>query len=584
MCAKSASLRAQMQTFKELALAPQLDKALVAKNFTTPTPIQAQAIPPAMEGRDLIACAQTGTGKTAAFAIPILSKIYAEKDSTALVLVPTRELAVQVTLVFRELSLFMPHVRTVDLIGGVAMQPQLRAIAKGFRIIIATPGRLVDHLERGSVKLNTLAVLTLDEADRMLDMGFAPQLRQIFRYLPKSHQTLLFSATLPPNIQEITKNILKNPVEVKVGAVSTPIEKIEQSHRSVNGEAKNAALIEEINSREGSMLIFARTQKRTDRLARYLQAQNIPAGLIHGGRSQNQRNRAIDEFKDGTTRILVATDIAARGIDIDHVAHVINYDLPQVPEDYIHRIGRTARAGRTGKALSLISHEERPLWRDIEKLLRGKGASSGATAANGSKPIQLKTSPEDRAEDAKKRAHRKGPPSRGRTEGAPARSAGSTGFGFAREESGGRSIHRTSGPKGREERIYGAPVEKAARVHGVRAEGNVVPVKNTDHNESPRPRREREISNRDVRAFSRDTRNKSRMPDANDSFGRDLGGATITMNGARKTDASAKPQGIKPFAAKAPGGYKGRKPSGSVGSGSGRAVPLSPKFKARSQR
>ena len=372
-----------MQNFKELKLAPQLEKALVAMNFSIPTPIQAQAIPVAMTGKDLIACAQTGTGKTVAFGIPILSSIFAKKDSTALILVPTRELAVQVTLVLRQLAFHMPHVRVVDLIGGVSMQPQMRAIAKGFRIIVATPGRLVDHLERGSVKLQKLEILTLDEADRMLDMGFAPQLRQIFKYLPKVHQTLLFSATLPPNIQEITKNILKNPAQVQVGAVSKPIEKIDQSTRSVNGEAKNAAVLEEIASREGSMLIFVRTQKRTDRLARFLEAQKVNVGLIHGGRSQNQRNRAIDAFKNGDTRILVATDIAARGIDIDHVAHVINYDLPQVPEDYVHRIGRTARAGRTGKALSLISHEERPLWREIEKLLKGKGSAGGATEANG---------------------------------------------------------------------------------------------------------------------------------------------------------------------------------------------------------
>jgi ATP-dependent RNA helicase DeaD len=522
-----------MQNFKELTLAPQLEKALAAMNFSIPTPIQAQAIPVAMEGRDLIACAQTGTGKTVAFAIPILSTIFAKKDSSALILVPTRELAVQVTQVFRDLSLHMPHVRTVDLIGGVSMQPQLRAISKGFRIIVATPGRLVDHLERGSVKLNNLAVLTLDEADRMLDMGFAPQLRQIFRYLPKVHQTLLFSATLPPNIQEITKNILKNPVEVKIGAVSKPIEKIDQSTRSVNGEAKNAAVLEEINQREGSMLIFARTQKRTDRLAHFLQGHKIPAGLIHGGRSQNQRNRAIDEFKNGTIRILVATDIAARGIDIDHVAHVINFDLPQVPEDYIHRIGRTARAGRTGKALSLISHEERPLWREIEKLLNGKGGSGGATQANGAPPKHLKTNPEDRKHDAQKRAsknkepHRKGPPSRGRTEGASARSAGSAGFGFARETQGGKSIHAHAGP--RTEITERAPV----------------------------PRRDREISNRDVRAFSKGDTNQRSERSA---------GPTIRAN-------------EKPSA-----GFKAKKAPGSVGGGAGRANPFAPKFKARSRK
>ena len=359
-----------MLTFDELNLAPALNKALLTMNFKEPTPVQAQAIPIALTGADLIACSQTGTGKTAAFAIPILSKILSQKESIALVLVPTRELAVQVTQVFRSLSFHMPHVRIVELIGGISMQPQLRALSKGYRVIIATPGRLLDHLERNSVKLLQVETLTLDEADRMLDMGFAPQLREIFKYLPKAHQTLLFSATIPPNILELTKNILKNPVKINVGPNSKPIEKITQTSRSVNGEAKNAALIEEINIRAGSILVFVRTQKRTDRLARFLQAQNILVERIHGGRSQGQRNRAMDDFKTGKTRILVATDVAARGIDIDHVAHVINFDIPQVPEDYVHRIGRTARSGRSGQALSFISHEERPLWREIQRLIR----------------------------------------------------------------------------------------------------------------------------------------------------------------------------------------------------------------------
>jgi ATP-dependent RNA helicase DeaD len=390
-----------LENFKELALPIQLEKALLAMKFEVPTPVQAQSIPVVLSGRDLVACAQTGTGKTAAFAIPILANLLLNKESTALVLVPTRELAVQVTKVFRELSFHMPHVRTVELIGGVSMQPQMRAIGKGWRVIVATPGRLMDHLERGSVKLQNIKVLTLDEADRMLDMGFAPQLKQIFKHLPKLHQTLLFSATLPANILEITKSLLKNPVEVKVGAVSTPIEKIAQSHRTVNGEAKNAALLEEIANRQGSMLVFVRTQRRTDKLARYLEAQKVHVGLIHGGRSQGQRTRAIDEFKDGTTRILVATDIAARGIDIDHVAHVINFDLPMVAEDYIHRIGRTARAGREGNAISFISHEERPLWREIEKLLKGKKGPE--LAANTANAIDLGP-PSERSK--KKTAHR----------------------------------------------------------------------------------------------------------------------------------------------------------------------------------
>ncbi len=366
-----------MKNFSELSLAPQIEKALKAMSFETPTPIQAEAIPAALLGRDVLACAQTGTGKTAAFAIPMISKLVEKKDSMALILVPTRELAVQVSEVIRQLTLHLPLIRTVSLIGGMSMQPQLRALARGYKIIVATPGRLLDHMDRRTVSLAKLSILTLDEADRMLDMGFAPQLRQIFKHLPHEYQTLLFSATLPPNIMEITSNILENPVQVKIGAVSTAAPKITQKTKELKGDEKNNAILEEINARQGSILIFARTQARTDRLARYLEKYAVPVARIHGGRSQGQRTRALDDFRTETVRILVATDIAARGIDIDHVAHVINYDLPQVAEDYIHRIGRTARAGREGEALSLVAPEERGLWKEIQKLL-SKKANPGA--------------------------------------------------------------------------------------------------------------------------------------------------------------------------------------------------------------
>ena len=361
-----------MKSFSELKLAPSLQKAILGMNFTTPTPIQAQAIPSALSGRDVLASAQTGSGKTAAFAIPILSALLENRDRTALILVPTRELSTQVTEVFRNLALHAPSIRIVSLIGGVSMQPQLRALSKGYQVIVATPGRLVDHLERKSITLSKLQILTLDEADRMLDMGFAPQLKQIFRYLPEHYQTLLFSATLPQHIIELTKSLLSDPVHVRIGAVSSAAPKIDQKTKHVGSTEKNNAILDEINAREGSILIFGRTQRRVDRLAKYLGSYGVDTGRIHGGRSQGQRNRALEDFRKETTRVLVATDIAARGIDIDHVAHVINYDLPQVAEDYIHRIGRTARAGRKGEALSLISPEEKSLWKEIEKLLKSK--------------------------------------------------------------------------------------------------------------------------------------------------------------------------------------------------------------------
>lgn len=384
-----------MKTFSELTLSPSLEKALAAMNFTIPTPVQAQAIPVAMQGRDVIACAQTGTGKTVAFAIPMLSELLKSKDKTALILVPTRELAVQVTEVLRQLTLHMPTMRVVNLIGGMSMQPQLRALQKGCRVIVATPGRLLDHLDRRTANISKIAVLTLDEADRMLDMGFAPQLREIFKYLPNEYQTLLFSATLPPNIIELTKNILENPAQVKIGEVSTAAPLIEQKMLEVKGEKKNDTVLDQINARKGSILIFARTQARTDRLCKYLEKYNVSVGRIHGGRSQGQRNRALEDFRSEAVRVLVATDIAARGIDIDHVAHVINFDLPQVAEDYIHRIGRTGRAGRSGEAISLVAPEERVLWREIQKLLAKK---TGAKDAGPVKSFVSSATPQARVE------------------------------------------------------------------------------------------------------------------------------------------------------------------------------------------
>ncbi len=337
--------------------------------FTTPTPIQAKAIPVALSHRDLIGCAQTGTGKTAAFSIPIITRLMKQKEKTALILVPTRELAAQVCEVINQLLLFIPDLKVVSVIGGVSMQPQLRALAKKPRIIVATPGRLVDHLHRGSVSLSKVEILTLDEADRMLDMGFAPQLNEILRFLPKTRQTLFFSATLPANILKLAQKFLKDPIQVAAEVEQKAPVKISQKVVHVDAKLKNAMVLDELNAREGTVLIFARTQHRTDRLAKFLDGYGVSVARIHGGRTQGQRTRALDGFRKGAFRILVATDIAARGLDIDHVAHVINYDLPQVPEDYIHRIGRTGRAGRSGQALSLVAGEDKANWKEIEKLL-----------------------------------------------------------------------------------------------------------------------------------------------------------------------------------------------------------------------
>jgi superfamily II DNA/RNA helicase len=369
--------------FSDLQLPRALSQAIEKMGFTTPTPIQEQAIPVALIGKDVLGCAQTGTGKTAAFSIPMLCRLLADGYGSALILVPTRELAAQVTEVIADLTRFLPEMKPVLLIGGVSMDPQIRNLRRRPRILVATPGRLVDHLRRRTADLRGVKTLILDEADRMLDIGFAPQLREILQALPSERQTMLFSATVSPEIEKLSHSYLNAPVKVTIGAPSTAKAEIQQTLQEVDGKGKNPALLEALNAREGSVLVFARTQNRTDRVARYLETYGVAVARIHGGRTQGQRTRALEGFRSGAVRVLVATDIAARGIDIDHVAHVINYDLPMVAEDYIHRIGRTGRAGRSGQALSLMSHEERPLWRAIEKLLKGAPPSTANPPRSG---------------------------------------------------------------------------------------------------------------------------------------------------------------------------------------------------------
>jgi len=360
--------------FNELALPRTLRDSLARMDFQTMTPIQEQAIPVALDRRDLIGLSQTGTGKTAAFSIPIVARLIAEPETSALILVPTRELANQIAEVMKDLTRHNPELRILSLIGGMSMQPQLRQIQKGYRIVVATPGRLLDHLQRRKSILSHASIVVLDEADRMLDMGFAPQLRQIFPALPAQRQTLLFSATFPKEIEMMAQKLMKKPVKIQAGAISVPVTNINQRAVRMSGSQKNERLLDEINTRAGSMLIFVRTQRRVDRVAKFLKSYGLDVTSLHGGKSQGQRNRAIQGFRDESFRILCATDIVARGLDISHVAHVVNYDLPQVPEDYVHRIGRTARNGRDGESISFIGSEEIELWRGIEKLLKQKNA------------------------------------------------------------------------------------------------------------------------------------------------------------------------------------------------------------------
>lgn len=363
-----------MQTFKEFSLPGVIENALAALTFHTPTPIQAQAIPVALRGRDLIGCAQTGTGKTAAFCVPLFARLLANDKESALILAPTREIALQTDAFWRDLTREVPAFRSAIVIGGAPMFAQTRALRSSPRLIIATPGRLVDHLNQRNIKLDRYTALVLDEADRMLDMGFAPQLNRILSYLPKERQTLLFSATWDKQVDMLAKKYLRDPERVTIGSPSKAAVTVEQQLVEVAQSAKQDRLLDELNARDGSVLVFLRTQTRTDRVAKFLESYGMEVGRLHGGRSQAQRTKALKDFRTGQVRVMVATDLAARGIDVAEIQHVINYDLPMQAEDYVHRIGRTGRAGATGTAVSFVTSEDRYLWKQISRLLEKSGS------------------------------------------------------------------------------------------------------------------------------------------------------------------------------------------------------------------
>ncbi|QMW22097.1 DEAD/DEAH box helicase [Sandaracinobacteroides saxicola] len=367
-----------MTSFNSLGLAEPLVRALAAEGYENPTPIQLQAIPPALEGNDLCGIAQTGTGKTAAFALPILHRLGANpahrrKYSTrVLVLAPTRELASQIAESFATYGRNM-KLSIVTIFGGVPIPRQERAMQPGVDIVVATPGRLLDLVDRNSMLLDSVEVLVLDEADQMLDLGFIHALRRVAQLVPRKRQTLFFSATMPKTIAELAGRFLVNPVQIAVTPVATTAERVEQQVTFVNQKEKQALLTLTLKKPEfAKTLVFTRTKHGADRVVRHLEAAGIRAAAIHGNKSQPHRERALASFKKGDIGVLVATDIAARGIDIDAVSHVINFELPNVPEQYVHRIGRTARAGMAGIALSFCADDERAYLRDIEKLTRQK--------------------------------------------------------------------------------------------------------------------------------------------------------------------------------------------------------------------
>ena len=357
----------QVNQFSEFQISASLKKQLANANFLTPTPVQSAAIPPALEGRDVLATAQTGTGKTLSFLVPLVERMPQAKGCSALILLPTRELAMQVEQNYRKLTGNYKSIALV--VGGMAEGPQLQAIRNGARIIVATPGRLEDYLDRGLVNLSGVKMLVLDEVDRMLDMGFKPSIRRIVAALPANRQTLCYSATLSPQIREVVRDYLKNPARVEIGSVLKPCENVELQTFEVPADKKHELLEHLLGQHTGSFLVFVRTKHGADRLARRLSRAGYAATQIHGDRSQSQRNAALKSFAQGQSRVLVATDVAARGIDVSNIAHVVNYDMPREAEDFVHRIGRTGRASARGMASTFAAPDERPLLRKIEKML-----------------------------------------------------------------------------------------------------------------------------------------------------------------------------------------------------------------------
>lgn len=387
-----------MNKFSELPLCAPLQSNLTKHGFVQPTPVQAEAIPPALAGRDVVATAQTGTGKTLAFLLPVIQSLTKPEGRPsamgiqALILAPTRELALQIHETALKLTQGL-HLDAAVVVGGMKETTQLRKVRQGAQIVIATPGRLCDFLDRKLIKLGNAGVLVLDEADRMLDMGFLPALQQILRHLPQRRQTLLFSATIEKSVSHLISAHVTDRLRVAIGAATKPMERIDLHVYEVEQDRKLSLLEKLLRQEEGSFLVFARTKHGTDRLARRLSASGFDAARIHGDRTQGQRNQALAGFKNGDYRILVATDVAARGIHVDDIAHVVNYDLPQAPEDFIHRVGRTGRAGARGTASTFATRDERSDIRKIEAAMKTRLTPREVTLGELSREEKLTSHP-----------------------------------------------------------------------------------------------------------------------------------------------------------------------------------------------
>lgn len=403
-----------MQSFETLGLKPEILRAIKEKNYDKPMPIQAKTIPATLEGRDLVGCAQTGTGKTAAFMLPILHQLTKQARPQVVVVAPTRELAIQIGDNVREYGKYLPFTSTL-IYGGVNIEPQIKALRKGVDILVATPGRLLDHMRRRNVSLKSVRHLVLDEADRMLDMGFIRDLQQIMSDMPKQRQTLLFSATMPPEIQRLAKRFMTNALEINISPPTAVAEGITHRIYPVPHSLKKQLLVDLLRDEPvDSALIFTRTRRGADNLARYLEQKNISVTRLHSDRTQGQRQQALNGFRSGKFKILVATDIAARGLDIPQVSHVVNYNLPECVDDYVHRAGRTARAEGTGFAFCLMAPEEIDLYNDLEtKLGRELLTWVSHPGFDYTKEPKMTSPSEYRQQHA-----RRGGPSRGRRSGA----------------------------------------------------------------------------------------------------------------------------------------------------------------------
>ncbi|HEY5754843.1 MAG TPA: DEAD/DEAH box helicase [Steroidobacter sp.] len=430
--------------FASLGLIPELTRALADRGYTAPTPVQARVIPEILAGRDVLAGAQTGTGKTAGFTLPLLQRLQESASPSraprVLILVPTRELAAQVNESIQSYGKYLRH-RSLVIFGGVSINPQIDNLRRGAEILVATPGRLLDHVQQRTVDLSRIEIFVLDEADRMLDMGFIADIRRVIKLLPKQRQNLLFSATYSDDMRKLAQGLLHNPVEIEVAKRNAAVDTVEQRAYFVSKDQKRALLSHLILDGDWQqVLVFARTKHGANRLAKQLEQDGIETAAIHGNKSQNARTAALSDFKNFRIRALVATEVASRGLDIKELPHVVNYELPNVPEDYVHRIGRTGRAGATGLAVSLVSSDESGLLKDIERLLRKSVPKANVPVFKAAPPPARGEEFQERSSQPRQSqselARSQGRPSPQQRSGA-ARPAGAGGGGRRRKRSGG---------------------------------------------------------------------------------------------------------------------------------------------------